>query len=88
MRPQLSDDDVAQYQGIQDRLRRLEQQRSLPIGAIVLWRSGVAVPDGWLECNGSTFSGTVYPELAALWATTTLPADPGISSYIVIVRAS
>jgi len=30
-------------------------------------------PEGWLLCNGNTFLNTVYPRLAAVLGTTTLP---------------
>jgi hypothetical protein len=87
MRPQLPEDDIAQIQSITDRLRRLEQGEGTLTGAIMLWRSGTPVPSGWLLCNGTTFSATLYPALAALWGTTTLPANPGLTGYIAIVRA-
>ncbi len=35
--------------------------------------AGTTAPDGWLLCNGSTFSSTTYPELATLLGSTTLP---------------
>lgn len=38
-------------------------------------------PEGWLLCNGNTFLNTVYPRLAAVLGTTTLPNL--ISEYIV-----
>lgn len=34
---------------------------------------GNTIPTGWLECNGSSFSQTDYPELYSLLGTTTLP---------------
>lgn len=34
---------------------------------------GNTIPTGWLECNGSSFSATDYPELYSLLGTTTLP---------------
>ena len=37
----------------------------LPVGSIVQWGSNDA-PTGWLLCNGSTFDGTVYPDLSAV----------------------
>ncbi len=37
----------------------------LPVGSIVQWGSNDA-PIGWLLCNGSTFDGTVYPDLSAV----------------------
>jgi microcystin-dependent protein len=39
----------------------------VPVGTIIPW-AGAALPaDGkWLECNGTTFDGTNYPELSAV----------------------
>jgi len=38
----------------------------MPVGTIVPWGGIGDVPDDkWLECNGSTFDGTVYPDLSA-----------------------
>ncbi len=39
----------------------------VPVGTIIPW-AGAALPaDGkWLECNGTTFDGTNYPELSAI----------------------
>jgi len=39
----------------------------VPVGTIIPW-AGAALPaDGkWLECNGTTFDGTAFPELSAV----------------------
>ena len=38
----------------------------MPVGTIVPWAGIGDVPDDkWLECNGGTFDGTVYPDLSA-----------------------
>lgn len=37
----------------------------IPTGSMQMF-AGTAAPDGWLLCNGATFSSTTYPELAAL----------------------
>lgn len=87
MRPQLPPDDASDYQRDQRRLLRLEQATDVPTGAVVLWPSAVAVPDGWITCAGGTFDGALYPQLAALWGTTTLPPNPGLTGYAAIVRA-
>lgn len=87
MRPTQPSDDIADHLAIDERLRRLEQAISIPTGAIALWRTGVTIPSGWLQCNGSTFSATTYPALNALWGTTTMPVDPGLTGYVAIVRA-
>ncbi len=34
----------------------------LPVGTIVMYL-GQTPPEGWLLCNGSTFSASAYPEL-------------------------
>jgi hypothetical protein len=50
-------------------------------GAVVpLWISGSTIPP-YLNCNGTTFSGTTYPVLAARLGTTTLPDIRGTSRY-------
>lgn len=87
MRPQLPEDDVTQFNSLRAGLRRVEQTDDTITGAGVLWRSGTAVPNGWLAADGSTFSAVAYPQLAALWASTTMPASPGISGFVVIIRA-
>ncbi len=45
---------------------------ALPTGAPVPW-SLAAAPDGWLKCNGASFSATAYPELAKAYPTLRLP---------------
>ena len=46
----------------------------VPVG-VVLPYAGLtnAIPDGWLLCDGSTFSGTDYPRLQAVLGRTTTP---------------
>jgi len=51
----------------------------LPIGAEIMYE-GTAVPNGYLACNGSTFSQSEYPELYAVLGSTTLPNR---SDYII-----
>tara|TARA_A100001515_G_scaffold29132_1_gene22590 strand:+ start:4717 stop:6654 length:1938 start_codon:yes stop_codon:yes gene_type:complete len=42
-------------------------QDVFPVGTIVPWAANSLPADGkWLECDGSNFDGTTYPELAAL----------------------
>ena len=43
-----------------------------PIGSIVLW-SKSTIPTGWLECNGTTFNSTTYPDLFTVLGGNTLP---------------
>ena len=44
----------------------------VPVGAIMPWLFGAA-PPGWLLCDGSAFSATAYPELAAMITTGKTP---------------
>ena len=53
----------------------------VPVGTIGLWPVSSAVPDGWLECNGNTFSSTAYPDLAAVLGSTY--GTPVGSSYVL-----
>ena len=67
-----------------------------PIGAMVQWHTGVAVPPLWLACNSSTVSRTTYAELFAVIGTTYGLGDgtttfvlPPANSYLpnMIIRA-
>jgi hypothetical protein len=44
----------------------------VPIGTIMMW-AVANPPPGWLICDGTTFSAGVYPELAQVLGSTTLP---------------
>ena len=44
---------------------------ALPVGSVTMFM-GSSIPTGWLKLDGSSFSSTQYPELAALLGTTTL----------------
>ncbi|QQP88300.1 tail fiber protein [Skermanella sp. TT6] len=47
---------------------------SVPVGAILaIYGSSSSPPVGWLWCNGATFDGNQYPQLAALLPNLTLP---------------
>lgn len=54
---------------------------SLPVGAVVgmIGANPSSPPAGWLYCNGSTFDGVKYPELAAILNNNTLPNLVGLS---------
>ncbi|MEM9929859.1 MAG: tail fiber protein, partial [Bacteroidota bacterium] len=43
-----------------------------PIGSVTMY-AGATAPDGWLICDGSTFSASTYPALQAVLGGTTLP---------------
>lgn len=45
----------------------------IPVGTVVPWMGSGAVPTGWLECNGATFSSEEWPDLFAVLGSTTLP---------------
>ncbi|MCT4600220.1 MAG: phage tail protein, partial [Marinifilaceae bacterium] len=49
----------------------------VPIGSVQPFM-GTTIPDGWMLCDGSTFSGTTYPELQAVLGSTTLPDLRGV----------
>lgn len=40
-------------------------ESSMPVGTIAIWSTSSALPDGWLECNGSPISSE-YSDLIAL----------------------
>lgn len=46
---------------------------TIPLGAVQDVYTGATIPEGWLECDGSRFDTTVYPELALLLGGNTLP---------------
>lgn len=48
----------------------------VPIGTIQMWATSTA-PDGWLICNGSSFSASTYPELNNILGGNTLPNFSG-----------
>lgn len=64
---------------IEENFRRLEQllfTAGVPVGGLIPFYGTVA-PAGWLICDGSTFSSTTYPALAAHLGGTTLPNIKG-----------
>lgn len=40
-----------------------ELEKADPVGRIVLWPAGVALPSGWVAADGSTYNKTKFPEL-------------------------
>lgn len=44
-----------------------------PLVGTILPYAGSTAPDGWILCNGSTFSSSTYPELYSIIGSTTLP---------------
>ena len=57
---------------------------SMPIGSIILF-SGKEIPEGWVECNGSSVTGTPYAAINNEKYSPKLDAPEG-SVYIVKVR--
>lgn len=47
-----------------------------PVGMVVMWPVAT-IPTGWLELDGSTFSGVTYPDLQTVLGGTTLPDTRG-----------
>lgn len=45
---------------------------SMPTGAVIAF-AGIKVPDGYLECNGASFSASTYPKLYAALGENTVP---------------
>lgn len=39
------------------------QQRPVPVGAMCVWPTTIAVPDGWLTCDNAAISRSDYPAL-------------------------
>jgi len=54
---------------------------SLPVGTVVgmIGVNPQIPPRGWLYCNGGSFNGLEYPELAKLLGTNTLPKLAGLT---------
>lgn len=76
---------------IEDDVRRLRASLAnnvpTPIGAMLPLAGGATPPPGWLLANGSTFSATDYPFLAAQLGSTTLPNPGALGSAAYIIRA-
>lgn len=57
----------------------------LPVGSVLQMPDGIGVPDGYLLANGSRFDGDLYPELATVFPSLTLPYltndDVGMTSF-------
>lgn len=45
----------------------------IPVGSVIPWMGSGSAPSGWLECNGTSFSASEYPDLFAVLGSTTLP---------------
>lgn len=80
-RPHFPPRDDGDFRDLVRRLEALERTRGLtteitggdaPVGTIAAYWGSTA-PNGWLMCDGTGFSGTTYPALAALLGGTTLP---------------
>jgi len=40
-----------------------ELRISMPVGGMIRWHSGVALPDGWLSANGASLDTVTYSAL-------------------------
>lgn len=65
-----------------------ESGDGLPVGAITPF-AGSSAPDGWLTCDGSSFSASDYPQLAAVIGTTyggtaSNPYTPNLSGRVAV----
>lgn len=71
-RPALASDLEQGLRDVNDLFMRLLQQAAphfVPTGGIVDF-AGQACPQGWLECDGSEYQTSQYPELAAILGST------------------
>lgn len=64
----------------------------VPVGAMQMY-AGNTVPPGWLLCDGTTFSATTYPALAAIIGTTyggtsSNPATPNLNGKVPVGYSS
>jgi phage-related tail fiber protein len=50
----------------------LGEGSALPVGVPVPW-PGETAPEGWLKCNGATFTASLYPKLALAYPSGKLP---------------
>ncbi|KIQ52819.1 phage tail protein [Citrobacter rodentium] len=50
----------------------LGEGSALPVGVPVPWPSATP-PEGWLKCNGATFSSSLYPKLGLAYPSGKLP---------------
>lgn len=57
---------------VQSALVALGGGSTLPVGTPIPWPTAVP-PNGWLKCNGATFSATQYPKLAQAYPGLVLP---------------
>lgn len=51
---------------------RLGDGSALPVGVPVPWPA-TTPPDGWLKCNGASFTASQYPKLASVYTSLKLP---------------
>lgn len=61
---------------------RVDQDTNGFVGQMTLWPTGVAIPTGWLQCNGAAVSRTTYATLFALIGTT-YGAGDGVTTFNV-----
>ena len=58
----------------------LDYQNYLVPTGVAVRNFALTVPDGFLSCDGSTFSATTYPDLYAALGSTTLPV---LAGYVI-----
>jgi len=70
-----------------DTVGSVAPEPDVPVGSMVMWPNGAAIPPRWLLCNGASFQSLSYTELATvLGGTATLP-NVSVAGVQVIIRA-
>ncbi|MEI9579763.1 phage tail protein [Enterobacter asburiae] len=65
-------DQVATTGFVSVAIAALGEGRALPVGIPLPWPTATP-PEGWLKCNGATFSSSQYPKLAQVYPSLKLP---------------
>ena len=81
------DDLFSIMQSFEDRFNAimLALRTTVPTGGMIVWPSAVAIPEGWLRCNGSAIDNNLYPVLRQMVGANTpnLAAPSGSTFYII-----
>lgn len=69
--------------------KQLRSFRQVPVGSVVRWPNGVALPDGWLAIEDGSFPAADYPLLADVLGGNQMPtpAQGADNSTVWIIRA-